>query len=638
MVTELNMKRTTQLSKSKNNNNKLNKQCNAESPHQKSYDTSIFGGVFLVSDTLYFEVPQSISDNDILNLLSLCQPIMIQRNKHHDHIATGWIRFSNKEQADRAYTLYDGLVLKNNHRLQLYITPDGVKDQEPSAPIFQVANLPQWITNEKLFNLFRPYGPIRLCKIIVEKDHSFNGTALLQYFDENDANTAKMIMENKYLDKKAITIFPLVSSKSSQSSASTNQHSSSKSESNSVIDYTNLYIKNLDLAAKSNDLFCAFRTYGRIISARVMKNPETKQSRGYGFVSFSQPDEAKNALEKLNGSFILSKPIVIAFHEPKKRSQGTSASTTTTTTSNNNNNNNNHSSPPSLSSPHQQQKINRSPAPSIENNYHRATATTTTHYQSSATSTPSMTSSSPLPPSYNNNNNKNMTAASTNEQMQRERIRAAILSVIDKKKELDQLEYYVDKIMTLRQTSRMLCLFNPSYLITKLDEVKSSMMMMTTPTSYPYHNTPATAINYTSPKTPNLIQHDEDDHHSNASSSSTSGSSSPVMSTNSNMVTTNMMETSGDMDQHQFITRFVASMKNLSLLQQKQQLGDLLFPYVKATGVKQASKITIQLLDTQPLDKLAYSMQSTELLKPLVDKASNTLTQQQKFIKAIMQK
>ncbi|CAO3641982.1 unnamed protein product [Cunninghamella echinulata] len=592
MVTELNMKRTTtQLSKSKNNNNKLNKQCNAESSHQKSYDTSIFGGLFLVSDTLYFEVPQSISDNDILNLLSLCQPIMIQRNKHHDHIATGWIRFSNKEQADRAYTLYDGLIFKNNHRLQLYITPDGVKDQEPSAPIFQVANLPQWITNEKLFNLFRPYGPIRLCKIIVEKDHSFNGTALLQYFDENDANTAKMIMENKYLDKKAITIFPLVSSKSSQSSASTNQQSSSKSESNSVIDYTNLYIKNLDLAAKSNDLFCAFRTYGRIISARVMKNPETKQSRGYGFVSFSQPDEAKNALEKLNGTFILSKPIVIAFHEPKKRSQ--------------------------------------------ENNYHRTTATTT-HYQSSATSTPSMASSSPSPPSYNNN--KNMTTASTNEQIQRERIKTAILSIIDKKKELNQLEYYVDKIMTLRPTSRMLCLFNPSYLITKLDEVKSSMVMMTTSTPYPYHSTPATAINYTSPKTPNLIQHDEDDHHSNASSSSTSGSSSPVMSTNSNMVTTNMMETNGDMDQHQFITRFVASMKNLSLLQQKQQLGDLLFPYVKATGVKQASKITIQLLDTQPLDKLAYSMQSTELLKPLVDKASNTLTQQQKFIKAIMQK
>ncbi|CAO3641978.1 unnamed protein product [Cunninghamella echinulata] len=452
-----------------------------------------------------------------------------------------------------------------------------------------------------------------------------------------------MIMENKYLDKKAITIFPLVSSKSSQSSASTNQQSSSKSESNSVIDYTNLYIKNLDLAAKSNDLFCAFRTYGRIISARVMKNPETKQSRGYGFVSFSQPDEAKNALEKLNGTFILSKPIVIAFHEPKKRSQGTSASTTTTTTITNNNNNNNHSSSSSSSSSspsspqqQQQQKLNRSsPSSSIENNYHRTTATTT-HYQSSATSTPSMASSSPSPPSYNNN--KNMTTASTNEQIQRERIKTAILSIIDKKKELNQLEYYVDKIMTLRPTSRMLCLFNPSYLITKLDEVKSSMVMMTTSTPYPYHSTPATAINYTSPKTPNLIQHDEDDHHSNASSSSTSGSSSPVMSTNSNMVTTNMMETNGDMDQHQFITRFVASMKNLSLLQQKQQLGDLLFPYVKATGVKQASKITIQLLDTQPLDKLAYSMQSTELLKPLVDKASNTLTQQQKFIKAIMQK
>ncbi|CAO3647591.1 unnamed protein product [Cunninghamella blakesleeana] len=683
MVTELNMKRTTiHLPKSKN---KMNKQCNAESYQQlKSYDTTIFGGHFLVSDTLYFEVPQSISDNDISQLLSLCQPVMVRRNKHHDHVATGWIRFSNKEQADRAYTLYDGLIFKNSHRLQLYITPDGVKDQEPSAPIFQIANLPQWMTNEKLFNLFRTYGPIRLCKIIVEKDHSFNGTALLQYFDENDANTAKMIMENKTIDKKQITIFPLVSSKSSQTSASTNQQQSNKQESNSVIDYTNLYIKNLDLAAKSNDLFAHFRSYGRIISARVMKNPETKQSRGYGFVSFSQPDEAKNALENLNNTNILSKPIVIAFHEPKKRPQDMMNTTNNDNNTNNTNNNknsvtsittmnNNQSSSPSVSSsslapsPSPQQKMNVS-SPPLENNFYRTTNTTTTttnhhhdhhhhhnnnnntmnsihsstnhHYQSS---TPTISSPSPT---Y-------MMPSSNEQQIQRDRIRSAILSLIDKNNidDFNRLEQYVDMIMTLRPTSRMLCLFNTSYLVTKIDEfrrlitsnyiMKDESQLNTTTLSHHHYMTPTLSQqqhhhhqqqHHHHPKTPNLIQHD---HQSNASSS-TSGSS-PVMSSSTSNIVTDIVDMN-DFDQHQFISRFVESMKNLSVIQQKQQLGDLLFPYVKATGVKQASKVTIQLLDTQPLDKLAYSMHSLDLLKPMVDKASNTLTQQQKLFKAIMQK
>lgn len=96
--------------------------------------------------------------------------------------------------ADRAYTLYDGLVFKNSHRLQLYITPDGVKDQVPNAPIFQINHLPLSMTNDGLYNQFRPFGPIRLCKIIVEKDSSFNGTALLQYFNQQDADCALMNM------------------------------------------------------------------------------------------------------------------------------------------------------------------------------------------------------------------------------------------------------------------------------------------------------------------------------------------------------------------------------------------------------------------------------------------------------------
>lgn len=96
--------------------------------------------------------------------------------------------------ADRAYTLFDGLILKNSHRLQLYITPDGTMDQVPNAPIFQISHLPLSMSNECLYNLFRPFGPIRVCKVIVEKDTSSNGTALLQYFNQEHAENAIMAM------------------------------------------------------------------------------------------------------------------------------------------------------------------------------------------------------------------------------------------------------------------------------------------------------------------------------------------------------------------------------------------------------------------------------------------------------------
>lgn len=91
-----------------------------------------------------------------------------------------------------------------------------------------------------------------------------------------------------------------------------------RSDGSSMVDYTNLYIKNLDLNVKSADLFNHFRKFGRIISARVMKNAQTKQSKGFGFVSFSKADEAQKAKQDMNGEYILSKPVIVAFHEPKK--------------------------------------------------------------------------------------------------------------------------------------------------------------------------------------------------------------------------------------------------------------------------------------------------------------------------------
>ncbi|RCH79761.1 hypothetical protein CU098_003088, partial [Rhizopus stolonifer] len=91
-----------------------------------------------------------------------------------------------------------------------------------------------------------------------------------------------------------------------------------RSTSSSEIDYTNLYIKNLDPNVESIDLFNCFRKFGRIVSARVMRNEETRVSKGFGFVSFSSADEAQLAKQEMNGVYILSKPIVVTFHEPKK--------------------------------------------------------------------------------------------------------------------------------------------------------------------------------------------------------------------------------------------------------------------------------------------------------------------------------
>eukprot|EP00620_Florenciella_sp_RCC1587_P015717 CAMPEP_0182574016 /NCGR_PEP_ID=MMETSP1324-20130603/21567_1 /TAXON_ID=236786 /ORGANISM="Florenciella sp., Strain RCC1587" /LENGTH=712 /DNA_ID=CAMNT_0024789235 /DNA_START=96 /DNA_END=2235 /DNA_ORIENTATION=- len=73
----------------------------------------------------------------------------------------------------------------------------------------------------------------------------------------------------------------------------------------------NLYIKNLDDQMSDKDLHGAFEKFGTITSARIMKNGDGT-SKGFGFVCFSQPEEANAAVNDMNGKMLLGKPIFVA--------------------------------------------------------------------------------------------------------------------------------------------------------------------------------------------------------------------------------------------------------------------------------------------------------------------------------------
>lgn len=45
------------------------------------------------------------------------------------------------------------------------------------------------------------------------------------------------------------------------------------------------------------------------------------QSRGFGFVSYQQPEQAAHALQSMNGQIVGGKQIQVRFHEPKQLRQ-----------------------------------------------------------------------------------------------------------------------------------------------------------------------------------------------------------------------------------------------------------------------------------------------------------------------------
>lgn len=72
----------------------------------------------------------------------------------------------------------------------------------------------------------------------------------------------------------------------------------------------NLYVRNFDPDFTDEQLRELFREYGEIRSCRVMTD-EKGNSRGFGFVSFHNAEQANQALREMNGRMLNGKPLVV---------------------------------------------------------------------------------------------------------------------------------------------------------------------------------------------------------------------------------------------------------------------------------------------------------------------------------------
>jgi polyadenylate-binding protein len=77
----------------------------------------------------------------------------------------------------------------------------------------------------------------------------------------------------------------------------------------------NLYIKNLDDKIDDEKLRKEFEPFGTVTSAKVMF--EGGRSKGFGFVCFSAPEEATRAVTEMNSRIVGSKPLYVTLAQRK---------------------------------------------------------------------------------------------------------------------------------------------------------------------------------------------------------------------------------------------------------------------------------------------------------------------------------
>ena len=83
-----------------------------------------------------------------------------------------------------------------------------------------------------------------------------------------------------------------------------------------------LYVGNLSFSIGDQELREAFSPHGDLLSASVVTDRETGQSRGFGFVEFGSTNEGEAAIAAMNGASLDGRALNVNVAKPREGGGG----------------------------------------------------------------------------------------------------------------------------------------------------------------------------------------------------------------------------------------------------------------------------------------------------------------------------
>ncbi|GFS46815.1 nucleolysin TIAR [Trichonephila inaurata madagascariensis] len=156
-----------------------------------------------------------------------------------------------------------------------------------------VGNLDPTVTEELILALFGQIGPVKGCKIIQEPGN--DPYCFVEFTDHQAAAAALLAMNKRQCLGKEMKV-NWATSPSNTPKQDTSKHH-------------HIFVGDLSPEIETVQLREAFAPFGEISDCRVVRDPQTLKSKGYGFVSFVKKVEAENAISAMNGQWIGNRAI-----------------------------------------------------------------------------------------------------------------------------------------------------------------------------------------------------------------------------------------------------------------------------------------------------------------------------------------
>jgi len=156
-----------------------------------------------------------------------------------------------------------------------------------------IKNLDKSIDHKALHDTFSQFGTILSCKVANDATGQSKGYGFVHFETEEGANLAIEKVNGMQLADKVVYVGPFL--KREDRASSDNK-------------YTNVYVKNLSEDTDDDGLRKLAEEYGEVQSAVIMTDGSGK-SKCFGFINFSEPEAAAKAVEELTGREVNGKSL-----------------------------------------------------------------------------------------------------------------------------------------------------------------------------------------------------------------------------------------------------------------------------------------------------------------------------------------
>nr|XP_018261030.1 polyadenylate-binding protein, cytoplasmic and nuclear [Kwoniella dejecticola CBS 10117]OBR83188.1 polyadenylate-binding protein, cytoplasmic and nuclear [Kwoniella dejecticola CBS 10117] len=253
----------------------------APTQQQPSASASLYVGELdsSVTEAMLFEIFNMIGP---VASIRVCRDAVTRRS-----LGYAYVNYLNAADGERALEHLNYSLIKNRPCRIMWSQRDPALRKTGQGNIF-IKNLDESIDNKALHDTFAAFGDILSCKVGTDETGKSRGFAFVHYSTGEAADAAIKAVNGMLLNDKKVFV----------------GHHVGKKERLSKVEelkaqFTNVYIKNVDPEATDAEFEELVKPFGSTVSVALSRD-DAGVNKGFGFVNFENHEDARKAVEELN--------------------------------------------------------------------------------------------------------------------------------------------------------------------------------------------------------------------------------------------------------------------------------------------------------------------------------------------------